>query len=137
MPHHCAVWSNRSAHVATRRTPRGCSVEIPARRHLRSGCKEILMTDMTPRDMTAEEFKQWGYRFVDWVADYLSNPDRVSVLSQVRPGDIRKQLPASPPQQPESMESVLEDLDKIIVPGLTHWNHPDFFAYFPVTGSTP
>ena len=87
--------------------------------------------------MTPEEFKTWGYRFVDWVADYLNNPDRLSVLASVEPGDVRKQLPSAPPEQPESMEAVLRDLDAVIVPGLTHWNHPAFFAYFPNTGSGP
>jgi aromatic-L-amino-acid decarboxylase len=87
--------------------------------------------------MTSEEFKQWGYRFVDWAADYIAHPDKHAVLSQVRPGDIRKQLPAEPPAQPESFDQILQDLDRIIVPGLTHWNHPSFFAYFPNTGSEP
>jgi aromatic-L-amino-acid decarboxylase len=87
--------------------------------------------------MTPDEFKQWGHRFVDWVAEYLSRPERHSVLSQARPGDIRKQLPPSPPEQPESFEAVIRDLERIIVPGLTHWNHPSFLAYFPNTGSEP
>ena len=87
--------------------------------------------------MTPEEFKQWGYRFVDWAADYMAHPENHAVLSQVRPGDIRKQLPADPPAAPESFDRVLQDLDRIIVPGLTHWNHPSFFAYFPNTGSEP
>jgi aromatic-L-amino-acid decarboxylase len=87
--------------------------------------------------MTPDEFKQWGHRFVDWMADYLSQPDRHAVLSRVKPGDIRKQLPAAPPEHPESFELVFQDLDRIIVPGLTHWNHPSFLAYFPNTGSEP
>ena len=87
--------------------------------------------------MTPDEFKQWGHRFVDWVAEYLSHPERHAVLSQVRPGDIRKQLPSSPPEQPESFDAVIRDLDRIVVPGLTHWNHPSFLAYFPNTGSEP
>jgi len=95
------------------------------------------MKPVKTSDMTPEEFREWGRRFVDWVADYLEKPEQVSVLSQVAPGDIRKQLPASPPLQPESLESVLRDLDNVIVPGTTHWNHPAFFAYFPNTGSGP
>jgi aromatic-L-amino-acid decarboxylase len=87
--------------------------------------------------MTPEEFKKWGYRFVDWAADYLAHPESHAVLSQVRPGDIRKQLPAGPPANPESFDDILRDLDRIIVPGLTHWNNPSFFAYFPNTGSEP
>ena len=95
------------------------------------------MSESKPSDMTPEEFKKWGYQFVDWIADYLSHPERRNVLSQVEPGDIRKQLPVLPPQHRESMSAVLADLDNIIVPGLTHWNHPDFYAYFPNTGSGP
>ena len=87
--------------------------------------------------MTPEEFKKWGYRCVDWIADYLSHPERHAVLSKVKPGDIRKQLSHAPPEAPESFESILQDLDRIIVPGLTHWNHPSFLAYFPTTGSEP
>ena len=78
--------------------------------------------------MTPEEFKQWGYRFVDWTSDYLAHPERYAVLSAARPGDIRKQLPSAPPQSPESFERMLQDLDRVIVPGLTHWNHPSFMA---------
>jgi aromatic-L-amino-acid/L-tryptophan decarboxylase len=95
------------------------------------------MNKSKPVDMTPDEFKRLGYQFVDWVGEYLSHPERLSVLSQNKPGDIRKQLPESPPLAPEPMSSVLKDMDNIIVPGLTHWNHPDFFAYFPNTGSGP
>jgi aromatic-L-amino-acid decarboxylase len=91
----------------------------------------------TLKEMSPDEFRTWGYRFIDWIADYLANPDRLSVLSQAQPGDIRSDLPPFPPNEPESMEAVLKDLDNIIVPGLTHWNHPGFFAYFPITGSGP
>jgi aromatic-L-amino-acid decarboxylase len=87
--------------------------------------------------MTPGEFKEWGYRFVDWISDYLSHPERRSVLSKVHPGEIRRQLPPHAPEGPESFEAMLRDLDRIIVPGLTHWNHPSFFAYFPTTGSEP
>jgi aromatic-L-amino-acid decarboxylase len=87
--------------------------------------------------MTPDEFRQWGYRWVDWMADYLAHPERHSVLSKVKPGEIRKQLPASPPENPESFEIIFQDFERIIVPGLTHWNHPSFFAYFPNTGSEP
>ena len=87
--------------------------------------------------MTPGEFKEWGYRFVDWISDYMEHPERYPVLSNVKPGDIHRQLPADPPKDSESFEKVLADLDSIIVPGLTHWNHPSFFAYFPITGSEP
>jgi aromatic-L-amino-acid decarboxylase len=87
--------------------------------------------------MTPDEFRKRGYRWVDWIADYLSHPERYSVLSKVKPGDIRRQLPAHPPETPEPPELVFQDLDRIIIPGLTHWNHPSFLAYFPTTGSEP
>jgi len=95
------------------------------------------MTKQKPADMTPDEFRQWGHQFIDWIGEYLAHPEQLNVLSQVKPGDIRRQLPVLPPQQPESMSAVLKDLDTIVVPGLTHWNHPDFFAYFPNTGSGP
>lgn len=88
-------------------------------------------------DMKPEEFREWGHKFIDWVADYLGHPERYPVLSQVEPGSIHAQLPAKPPQTPESIEAMLRDIDKIIVPGVTHWNHPAFFAYFAVSGSFP
>ena len=87
--------------------------------------------------MKPDEFRQWGYKFVDWVSEYLAHPERHPVLSQAKPGSIRKQLPATPPQTAESLDLVLRDLDRLIVPGLTHWNNPAFFAYFPNTGSEP
>jgi aromatic-L-amino-acid decarboxylase len=87
--------------------------------------------------MTPDEFREWGYKFVDWVADYLGHPERYPVLSHVEPGAIHQQLPANPPEKPESIGAMLRDIDQIIVPGLTHWNHPAFFAYFAVTGSFP
>ncbi|MBI4471597.1 MAG: amino acid decarboxylase [Acidobacteria bacterium] len=87
--------------------------------------------------MSPEEFREWGHKFVDWVADYLSHPERYPVLSQVEPGSIHRQLPPNPPLKPEPIEAMLRDIDKIIVPGVTHWNHPAFFAYFAVTGSFP
>lgn len=88
-------------------------------------------------DMSPEEFRKWGHRFVDWVADYLAHHERYPVLSQVKPGDIRRKLPPHPPLNGEPMDQMLRDLDTIIVPGITHWNHPAFFAYFAVTGSGP
>jgi aromatic-L-amino-acid decarboxylase len=87
--------------------------------------------------MKPEEFRQWGYRFVDWVADYLDHPEDLRVLSSVEPGDIRKQLPKTAPEEGQSLDEVLQDLERVIKPGITHWNHPGFMAYFPNTGSTP
>ena len=73
----------------------------------------------------------------DWVATYLQTPERYPVLSRVRPGDVSATLPDLPPEQGERLEDILRDVDALIMPGITHWNHPGFFAYFGITGSAP
>jgi aromatic-L-amino-acid decarboxylase len=84
--------------------------------------------------MTPEEFRRLGHQIVDWVADYRERAASLPVMSRVAPGDVKAQLPASPPQAPEGFEAVLRDLDRVIVPGLSHWQHPQFFGYFPSNG---
>jgi aromatic-L-amino-acid decarboxylase len=76
-------------------------------------------------------------RAAAWADDYLSRVGTLPVGARVEPGHVRKRLPDSPPEQPEPFEALLRDLDEVIVPGLTHWNHPRFFAWFPNTGSAP
>lgn len=88
-------------------------------------------------DMPPEQFRKFGHKLVDWVAAFLEQIERHPVLPDVKPGDIRNLLPNSPPDCGESMEEILPDIDKIIMPGMTHWNHPNFFAYFAITGSGP
>lgn len=88
-------------------------------------------------DMPPQEFREWGHRFIDWVAEYLEHPERYPVLSQVKPGWVHEQLPAAAPEQAESMEAVFRDINDIIMPGMTHWNHPAFFAYFGNSGTAP
>jgi aromatic-L-amino-acid decarboxylase len=88
-------------------------------------------------DMSVEEFRHYGHQVIDWIAEYLSNPGRFPVLSQVEPGQIKAALPGRPPREGEEMDAILADLDRVIVPGLTHWNHPSFFAYFPMNASIP
>jgi aromatic-L-amino-acid/L-tryptophan decarboxylase len=88
-------------------------------------------------EMDLDEFRQTGHQIIDWIAEYLANPEAYPVLSRSRPGEITAQLPPSPPQQPEAMADILADFEKILVPGVTHWNHPGFFAYFGITGSGP
>ena len=82
--------------------------------------------------MTPEEFRRHGHEMVDWIADYLDGGvAQQSVIADVKPGDVRAQLPEHPPTQVESFDVVMEDFEKIIVPGLTQWQHPDFFAWYP------
>ena len=87
--------------------------------------------------MDADSCRRYGYQVVDWIADYLAHSERYPVLSRVAPGTIKAQLPTHPPADPEPMAHILEDFERIIIPGITHWNHPAFFAYFAITGSAP
>jgi aromatic-L-amino-acid decarboxylase len=81
--------------------------------------------------MTPEEFRRLGHQVVDWVADYRARVGERPVMSPVEPGSIRARLPVSPPAQPERFDAVFRDLDEIVLPGLSHWQHPGFFGYFP------
>jgi aromatic-L-amino-acid decarboxylase len=88
-------------------------------------------------DMDQQEFRAAGHTLVDWIARYLQESDRYPVLSRVAPGDIRANLPATAPERGESMDRIMADFERVLVPGLTHWNHPGFLAYFSTTGSGP
>ena len=88
-------------------------------------------------DMDPEAFRREAHRVADWIADYLAAPDRFPVLSRVRPGDIQRALPADAPSEGESFDAIFADFERVILPGITHWNHPGFFAYFAITGSGP
>ena len=81
--------------------------------------------------MDAQEFRRLGYQLVDWIADYREGLERLPVMSQAQPGEIRAAFPAHPPQQGGRMDQALAALDRDVMPGITHWNHPSFFAYFP------
>jgi aromatic-L-amino-acid decarboxylase len=87
--------------------------------------------------MTPEELRQQGRATVDWVASYLERVEDLPVLSSAAPGQIRSKLPASPPEHPEAFEDVLADLESILLPGITHWQSPNFFAFFPANSSGP
>ena len=87
--------------------------------------------------MTAEEFRRHGHAMVDWVAAYLERAEQLPVMAQTKPGDIRASLPSQPPEHGEDFAAVMADLDEIIVPGLTHWQSPNFFGYFPANTSGP
>jgi aromatic-L-amino-acid decarboxylase len=84
--------------------------------------------------MTPEEFRRAGHELVDWVADYRARIAALPVMSPLEPGAVRAQLPAAPPEAPEGFAAILRDLERIVVPGLSHWQHPSFFGYFPSNG---
>lgn len=88
-------------------------------------------------DMPIEDFRKNGHQLVDWIADYIKDIEKYPPLSQVDPGDIFKKIPTSPPNKGEEIEKVLSDVDKILMDGITHWNHPGFMAYFNSTSSGP
>lgn len=85
--------------------------------------------------MEPDEFRRLGHLLVDWVADYRARLKALPVMSQVKPGQIKAQLPASPPARGERLDAMLVDLERIVLPGITHWEHPSFFAYFPSNGT--
>ncbi|MGO9639874.1 MAG: pyridoxal phosphate-dependent decarboxylase family protein [Candidatus Acidiferrales bacterium] len=81
--------------------------------------------------MTPEEFRRIGHRLIDWVADYRAGIAARPVMAGTSPGEIKRQLPSAPPGAPESFDAIFADLDRILVPGLSHWQHPRFFGFFP------
>src|SRR5690242_14938724 len=87
--------------------------------------------------MTPDEFRRHGHEVVDWVADYWSNLERQRVTPDVRPGEITALLPDKPPEAGEEFAAILADLDRVVTPGLTHWQHPAYYAYFPANTSGP
>jgi aromatic-L-amino-acid decarboxylase len=84
-----------------------------------------------------DDFRRAGHEIVDWIADYLDNPRDFPVLPNMQPGDLARRLPASAPERGEPLSAILEDFHKLVVPAVTHWNHPRFMAYFPSSGSPP
>jgi len=86
--------------------------------------------------MTPEEFRLFGHQAVDWIAEYLAHPERHPVLPPVKPGQLTGALPARGPERGEPMSAILADFERLIVPAMTHWNHPGFLAYF-ANSATP
>jgi aromatic-L-amino-acid decarboxylase len=97
------------------------------------------MPDSAPTlgDLNRDAFVAAGHDILAWLADYFAHPERYPVLSRSRPGEIAAQLPAAPPDAAEPLGALLADFERVILPGITHWNHPGFFAYFGITGSMP
>ncbi|NMC37756.1 MAG: aminotransferase class I/II-fold pyridoxal phosphate-dependent enzyme [Bacteroidales bacterium] len=87
--------------------------------------------------MTPEEFRKYAHELVDWMTGYMENVESYPVKSQVRPGEIFSKIPSVPPSQPEPFSAFMKDLEEIIMPGITHWQSPNFFAYFPANTSPP
>jgi aromatic-L-amino-acid/L-tryptophan decarboxylase len=95
------------------------------------------VSDQKSFHMTPDEFRRHGHAVIDWIADYHARIESFPVRSQVKPGEIRASLPANPPAHGEPFEVLLKDVEKLILPGVTHWQSPNFFAYFPSNGSGP
>src|ERR1700693_1228955 len=95
------------------------------------------MPDEKSFHMTPDEFRRHGHAMIDWIADYQARIESFPVLSQVKPGEIRASLPAKAPAHGEPFEALLKDVENLILPGITHWQSPNFFAYFPCNASGP
>ena len=86
---------------------------------------------MMVNPLDPEEFRRQGHMLIDFIADYYQNVESYKVLSQVEPGYLKKLLPESAPYYPESIETILQDVQKFIIPGITHWQSPNYFSYLP------
>ena len=95
------------------------------------------MAEKKTLHMTPDEFRRYGRAVVDWIADYYERVESLPVLSRVKPGQIRALLPPEPPLQGEPFEKILEDMNRVVLPGITHWQSPSFFAFFPANASGP
>jgi len=99
--------------------------------------REKPMAEKKSLHMTPDEFRRYGRAVVDWIADYYERVESLPVLSRVKPGEIRALLPTDPPLQGEPFEKILEDMNRVVLPGITHWQSPNFFAFFPANASGP
>jgi aromatic-L-amino-acid decarboxylase len=93
--------------------------------------------NFTSNDISSRTFKRYANHAAEWISKYLEAMDQYPVLAQTKPGEIKSNLPSNPPESPESFDQIFSDFDQIIMPGITHWNHPRFFGYFSITGSYP
>src|ERR1041385_1845858 len=97
----------------------------------------VAATPATDWQAYIEDFRRAGHETVDWIAEYLSNVADMPVLAQTKPGELLDALPKSAPEKGEPFDAILRDFDQLVMPAVTQWNHPRFFAYFACTGSTP
>ena len=88
-------------------------------------------------DLSPELFVRYGRQLVEWVADYLASAEQYPVLSRVKPGDVAAALATAPPATPEPLDEIIADFERVVMPGITHWNHPGFFAYFANSAPVP
>src|SRR5579885_2158686 len=95
------------------------------------------MSELPSFHMTPDEFRKWGYAVIDWIADYQQRVEQLPVLSSAKPGQVRSMLPPQAPEHGEPFQKILQDVDRVIMPGITHWQSPNFFAYFPANSSGP
>ena len=95
------------------------------------------MPETTTFHMSPDEFRRWGHAMIDWIADYQRRVATFPVRSTVKPGEVFAALPTSPPMHGETFEAMLRDVERVIMPGITHWQSPNFFAYFPANNSAP
>lgn len=98
---------------------------------------ENILSDVPLRRLPAAEFRQHGHALIDWVADYLENSERYPVQAQVQAGGIASQLPERGPERGEELSAILADFERLILPGVTHWHHPNFFNYFAISATGP
>ena len=95
------------------------------------------MPDEKTFHMSPDEFRRHGHEVVDWIADYYAGIESYPVLSRAEPGQLRASLPSNPPAKGESFAAILSDVESLILPGITHWQSPNFFAFFPANASGP
>src|ERR1039457_5730403 len=95
------------------------------------------MSEQKSFHMSPEEFRRQGHAVVDWIADYHSRIESFPVLSRVQPGEIRSKLPPNAPAQGEAFDQILGDMERVVLPGITHWQSPNFYGYFPANASGP
>jgi aromatic-L-amino-acid decarboxylase len=98
---------------------------------------EARLSEQSNYHMSSEQFRKYGYAMIDWISSYYESIEKFPVLSRVEPGAIRSMLPVEAPRTPEAFDQVLRDVEQIILPGITHWQSPNFYAYFPANASGP
>src|SRR5437016_1800946 len=105
--------------------------------HIRQGYRRPVAKGRDAGAWTPEEFRAHGYAVIDWVADYMERVGSLPVAAPAAPGAVRAALPGRAPAEPEPFAGILADLDRVVLPGITHWQSPSFFGFFPANASGP